>query len=136
MKPISLLSRDSFRTEVFSRDSHRCVVCKASAVDAHHLIERRLWTDGGYYLANGVSLCSDCHMKAELTQVSVEHLRLCANITTILVPPILNPVLQYDKWGNEITLDGRRYPGPLFWEENVQKIISMANIFDIFVDRE
>ena len=44
-----LLTRDQFREGVFKRDNHKCVICRAPAVDAHHIIERRLWTDGGYY---------------------------------------------------------------------------------------
>lgn len=71
-----LLSRDEFREGVFARDSNTCVHCGSPAKDAHHLIERRLWDqpgeEGGYFLDNGVSLCSDCHMLAEQTVVSVD----------------------------------------------------------------
>ena len=38
------------------------MVCKKPAVDAHHLLERRLWPDGGYHLDNGVSLCAEHHL--------------------------------------------------------------------------
>jgi hypothetical protein len=44
-------------------------------------------------------------------------------------------MLVYDKWGNQIPPDGHRYPGPLFWEENVQKVINEADLFELFVDR-
>lgn len=46
------LSREEFRREVFARDTGLCVICKAQAVDAHHIVERRLWDDGsfGYYV--------------------------------------------------------------------------------------
>ena len=63
--------RDAFREGVFARDRHRCVVCRAPAVDAHHLIERRLFPDGGYVLDNGVSLCGAHHREAEATTISV-----------------------------------------------------------------
>lgn len=50
-----LLTRDQFREGVFARDAHRCVFCGRTAaetpegkLDAHHIIERRLWGDGGY----------------------------------------------------------------------------------------
>lgn len=48
-----LLSRDQFRELTFERDKHTCVFCDKPAQDAHHIIERRLWSDGGYYLDNG-----------------------------------------------------------------------------------
>lgn len=56
-----LLDRDSFRNGVLLRDGHKCVACGASGVrlDAHHIIERRLWDDGGYYLDNGATLCDE-----------------------------------------------------------------------------
>jgi 5-methylcytosine-specific restriction endonuclease McrA len=48
---MKLLTRDEFRNAVFERDGHRCVICGNEAregvrLDAHHIIERRLWTDG------------------------------------------------------------------------------------------
>ena len=52
-----LLSRDEFREGVFERDGHKCVVCKEQGKDAHHILERRLFNDGGYYLDNGATLC-------------------------------------------------------------------------------
>jgi 5-methylcytosine-specific restriction endonuclease McrA len=56
-----LLTRDEFRKQVFERDNYRCVICGAKngdkhvKLDAHHIIERRLWADGGYYLENGAT---------------------------------------------------------------------------------
>lgn len=51
-----LLSRDEFRESVFARDRYKCIFCGKQAeetpegkLDAHHIIERRLWSDGGYY---------------------------------------------------------------------------------------
>lgn len=45
-----LLTRDVFRRSVFARDNHTCVVCGEPAHDAHYIMERRLWPDGGSYL--------------------------------------------------------------------------------------
>ena len=73
-----LLTRDQFREQVFARDGHKCVVCKSPAKDAHHIIERRLFEDHGYYENNGVSLCSQCHLDAEkqyCPAISCENLR-------------------------------------------------------------
>ena len=70
-----LLTRDKFREGVFERDNHKCVICQAPAQDAHHIIERRLFPDGGYYLDNGSSLCGDCHYKAEQTVITPQEIR-------------------------------------------------------------
>ena len=43
-----LLTRDNFRESVFDRDNHKCVFCDKHAKDAHHIMERRLFNDGGY----------------------------------------------------------------------------------------
>jgi len=49
-----LLTRDEFREFVFKRDFKTCVMCSNPAVDAHHIIDRKQFIDGGYYLNNGV----------------------------------------------------------------------------------
>jgi hypothetical protein len=60
------LIRESFRTEVFGRDGHKCRVCKKSGyLDAHHITDRNEMPNGGYVKENGISLCDDCHWKAE-----------------------------------------------------------------------
>lgn len=82
-----LLSRSAFREGVFQRDGYRCVVCKAPAVDAHHIIERRLFSDGGYYLDNGASVCEEHHLAAESTLLSCDELRLLCGIGIVLLPP-------------------------------------------------
>src|SRR5271163_4187653 len=53
---MKLLTREEFKQKVFQRDNNLCIVCQAPAVDAHHLIERKLFADSGYYLDNGVSV--------------------------------------------------------------------------------
>ena len=60
-----LLTRDKFREGVFERDGHKCVICQDPAQDAHHIIERRLFSDGGYYMNNVASVCGDSHIKTE-----------------------------------------------------------------------
>jgi len=47
---VELLTRDQFREAVFARDKGRCVICGAEGKDAHHIMERSLFDDGGYYL--------------------------------------------------------------------------------------
>lgn len=34
-------------------------------LDAHHIMPREDMPNGGYVKENGISLCSDCHLKAE-----------------------------------------------------------------------
>jgi len=128
-----LLSRKDFRRTVFRRDHNKCVLCGDSAKDAHHIIERRLFPDGGYYLNNGASLCGDCHIDAEQTVASVEEIRRAAGITKNVIPPHLYSDHRYDKWGNHILPDGTRTKGELFFDENVQKIIPQY-IKDLFRD--
>src|SRR3546814_8048125 len=90
MKIPILLTRTAFREGVFARDEYRCVFCPLPAEDAHHIIERRLWPDGGYYLDNGASVCRDHHIRCETTEISVEDVRDAAGITRIMVPPHLD----------------------------------------------
>lgn len=126
-----LLSRDKFREGVFERDSHKCVICKSPAVDAHHIIERRLFPDGGYYLDNGASVYELCHIKAEQTILSCTELREACGVKKIILPPHLYKDQEYDKWGNLILSNGKRLPGDLFNDLSVQKILEpVFHLFD------
>jgi len=129
-----LMSRDQFRESVFSRDNHKCVFCDSPAVDAHHIIERRLWPDGGYYLDNGASVCQVHHLLCEETKISVEDVRLACGITKIIVPPHLYVDHSYDKWGNPILANGQRLKGELFFDESVQKILTQGGAISLFSD--
>ncbi len=134
-----LLTRDQFRQSVFDRDSKNrvspsCVICGVGRVNvsAHHIIERRLFPDGGYFINNGATLCDECHLKAEMTLCSVESIRTACGINNPVLPPGFDPALSYDKWGNVVLSDGRRLKGPLFHEESVQKVLREANLLERF----
>ena len=60
--------RERFRRVVLARDKHRCKVCadQNPFLDPHHITDRSLMPNGGYVLSNGISLCPDCHEKAEV----------------------------------------------------------------------
>jgi len=66
--------RKTFRDTVFKRDRFRCVMCDMKSsketaeqdLDAHHITDRKLMPNGGYVKENGISLCPDCHQKAEV----------------------------------------------------------------------
>jgi hypothetical protein len=120
-----LLTRDEFREAVFARDGHRCVVmhCHQPAQDVHHLYERRLWTDGGFYIDNGVSLCAPHHMAAEETRLSVDDLAADAGISHVPTPQLIEGGHRYDKWGNIILNNGQRMIGPLFYDSGVQNAL-------------
>lgn len=74
--------RNAFRDAVFARDEYKCVKCgyngdqkrsadwrakyRPNVLDAHHITDRHEMPGGGYVLENGISLCDECHMKAEM----------------------------------------------------------------------
>jgi hypothetical protein len=127
-----LLERREFREAVFERDAHKCVFCDEPAVDAHHIFERRLWPDGGYYLDNGASVCEEHHIACEKTLLSVEDVRLACGIRKVLVPPHLYADQPYDKWGNPVLPNGTRLMGELFHDESVQKILKAGGVLGDF----
>lgn len=127
-----LLTRDDFRNAVFERDGHKCVLCSEPAQDAHHIIERRLFSDGGYYLDNGASVCGQCHIKCEETTISVENVRDAAGIRKVMLPEHFYYDLRYDKWGNIFLPNGQRLRGELFEDESVQKILKQGKFLDDF----
>lgn len=130
-----LLNRDDFRNGVFERDNHKCVICGAPAVDAHHIMERRLFSDGGYYLDNGASLCETHHLEAEMTTLSVEDIRKACGIQSMILPDHLYFDVSYDKWGNEIVASGERLQGELYNDESVQKILSRGGVLSLFTNK-
>lgn len=66
------LIREKFRNDVFKRDGYKCKVCnkKDENLDAHHITDRNIIANGGYVKENGISLCEDCHLKAEKWHIS------------------------------------------------------------------
>lgn len=130
---MKVMTRDEFREAVFKRDGYKCVVCGKVAQDAHHIIERRLFEDGGYHLDNGASLCGDCHIKAEETTLSPSKIRESASIQKVVLPSHLYPDYDYDKWGNIQNPNGTRYKGELFFDESVQKILKQGKVLDLFL---
>lgn len=131
----NLLTRTQFREGVFERDRHVCVFCSAPAKDAHHILERRLFDDGGYYLDNGASVCEEHHLMCERTLISVEEVRERCGIRRPLVPDHMYEDESFDKWGNMVLANGRRLKGPLFQDESVQKVLKEGNVLDLFIDQ-
>jgi hypothetical protein len=123
--PGPLLTRDEFRVAVFVRAKYTCVVpnCGMPAADAHHIIERRLFFDEGYYLDNGAALCPDHHIRAEQTLIEADRLREWAGCERLILPPHLYHDQEYDKWANPILPNGLRMRGELFEDESVQRAL-------------
>jgi len=130
-----LLTRDAFRDAVFARDGGRCVVCGRPAQDAHHIMERRLFPDGGYYLDNGASLCGEHHVLAETTELSVEEIREACGIADAVLPEHLCDGDRYDKWGNPVLPSGGRGKGELFGDPSVRRALGAAGALGLFRDR-
>lgn len=67
------LIRKNFRDACYKRDGFRCAMCNMKSskdkaeqeLDAHHITDRNLLPNGGYVKENGISLCEECHKKAE-----------------------------------------------------------------------
>lgn len=133
-----LLTREEFRKKCLHRDGHRCSWCGrcpsggATSIVVHHILERRLFSDGGYYLGNGASLCFDCHWKAETTEISAQQLRDKIGIKKVILPEHLYEDEVYDKWGNILLPNGNRIKGELFEDESVQK--ALEDSLPMFID--
>lgn len=131
------MSRDQFREQTFERDNFKCLFCDCTSnLDAHHIIERRLWTSenelGGYFISNGATLCQIHHLEAEMTTLSCEDIRERAGIEKVIIPEDMYADHQYTKWGDVILLDGRRMAGPLFYDESVQKILGKGKVLELY----
>jgi len=132
-----LLSRKEFGMQVFERDISLCVMCGEEAVDAHHIMDRKLFKDGGYYLDNGASLCSKHHIDAENGTITPAELREIIGIKTAVLPNgTYDPRVDYDKWGN--TQKYFKYPRTYHfpWSEGLQNDDKMMQNPNQFVGKE
>lgn len=65
--------RANFRNATYKRDGYKCRGCGFGSnpqmaeldLDAHHITDRNDMPNGGYVKENGISLCEECHKKAE-----------------------------------------------------------------------
>jgi hypothetical protein len=123
------LTRDEFRELTFKRDGYKCLFCdETNNLDAHHTVERRLFSDCfGYHLDNGATVCEHHHRLCEQTIISCDEVRDKAGIEKVVIPEYMYPDHVYTKWGDVILENGQRMPGPLFYDESVQKILKEGN---------
>lgn len=112
---MKLLTRTEFREAVMARSGYFCCVpgCVNPAEDAHHIIERRLWPDGGYYVENGAAVCdvdgTGHHRDCENNLILPDQLREWCEITQVALPPDWDDTLTYNKWGDVVNWNGK-YP--------------------------
>lgn len=128
-----LLTREAFARLVLARSNGRCVLCGDPAVDAHHVLDRKLYPDGGYYLGNGAAVCAPCHLACEHTRVSVQDVRQAAGITHPVLPPTLEPGVDYDKWGNRLLEHGLRHAGPLAGDTGMRRALAAGGVLGTLV---
>lgn len=120
--PLSILLRPTnFQREVLSRDHHACVCCRSTDVVVAHLLNQQLWSDGGFYVENGVTVCREHELELKRTNLSLETLREAARIPYALTPDHLSAEASYDHWGNQLVENGLRLRGTLFETAAAQK---------------
>lgn len=116
-----LLSPTQFQDAVLTRDKFCCVMCDASATSVLQLMDKALWSDGGYYQENGASFCPEHELAFKRTVIAVEEVRQAAEITVITLPEHLSVDEKYDRYGNQLAANGQRLRGNLFERPDVQK---------------
>ena len=136
-----LLTREEFKSLVFARSHNKCVFCGAPAVDAHHIMDRKLFIDGGYYLNNGVAVCGDHHWQCETTEITLPEVYRAAGIKKPTMPPgFEEEPRNYDKWGNKFLEPGGfelyRTGGPLKDDEGCLNALKRANLLWTLRDGE
>ena len=84
------MTREEFKKEVFEVTGGKCCIpgCGCDAVDAHHIMNRHLWSNGGYDITNGAALCAKHHMDAEKGIISP---RQCLEFMGIPIDSIKTP---------------------------------------------
>lgn len=129
------MSRDEFRRRCVERDGGECLVpwCgkpvdtdPSGQGEVHHIIERELWSDGGYIIDNGASVCNFHHRHAETNDIPPQALWRWAEVVD---PPLPDGVdFGSGKWGDSFGTpphsdlrEFHKYPStrhllPLYWQ--------------------
>lgn len=129
-----LLPRAEFKRQVFGRSGGICVFCTKPAADAHHILERKLFEDGGYYVDNGAAVCDEHHWACETTTLTVETVRAAAGVTgPARLPPALDPAGTYDKWGNRVWKSGLRSWGPLESDTGARRALAQGGFMVVMM---
>lgn len=129
----ALLTREAFKAAVFARSRGCCVFCGKPAVDAHHVLERKLYPCGGCYLGNGAAVCVAHHWACETTRISVEATWAAAGISVPRLPPGFAPGQAVDKWGNRVWPNGLRTWGPLQSDAGARKALAAGGFLGLMM---
>ena len=102
------MSRLKFRQKCVKRDSGTCVVPTCGEVvtddpdgpgEVHHIMERKLWSGGGYLADNGASVCNQHHRLAEQNVIPPQAFWRWVGVED---PPLPDGVAKHsDKWGEK-----------------------------------
>lgn len=134
------LTREKFRNDVLNRDHQKCIICsETEKLTAHHIIDRSLFENGGYYIDNGITLCESCHIKAENGTYTCDELRYKAQISEIIVPDGFDNSKVIDKWGNLLTEELIKYPrtqhltGSGLSKDDISETIPFKDLFQKYI---
>jgi len=104
------MTREEFREECVYRDYGECIVpgCDAEVTadpdgpgEVHHIIERKLWEDGGYFPANGASVCNPHHRLAEENIIPPQAFWRWVGTNAPTIPEQCDSI-DIDKWGESL----------------------------------
>jgi hypothetical protein len=102
--------RSRFREACVERDGGECVVpwCKEAVTpdpsgpgEQHHVLERKLWKDGGYIPENGASVCNTHHRYAETNHIPPQAFWRWIGVDEPVVPEPCDS-LHVNKWGEPL----------------------------------
>ncbi|WP_162570981.1 MULTISPECIES: hypothetical protein [unclassified Variovorax] len=103
-------------------------------MDAHHILERKLYPiTGGYFLGNGAAVCDEHHWKCETTELTVEEVREAAGIKAPVLPDGFDPAARFDKWGNIVLEDGMREAGPLAKDDGMRRALTQGRFIGLLL---
>jgi hypothetical protein len=104
------MTRKKFRRVCVERDDRECVIpsCNSTVTanpeengEVHHIIERKLWDDGGYFEKNGASVCNHHHRLAEDNIIPPQAFWYWINVDNPETPS--GKDVNIDKWGDEMS---------------------------------
>jgi len=114
------MTRADFRQTCVERDGGKCLVpaCDETVTtdpdgpgSTHHIIERKLWSNGGYIPDNGASVCNEHHRLAEDNIIPPQAFWRWAEIDD---PPL--PEGEVQALGTDVDKWGKPLPSPK-WQE-------------------
>lgn len=131
-KPEKLLDRETFKKTVFAANKGRCVFCSLPAVDPHHILDRKLFADGGYYAGNGAAVCEGHHWDCETTRLDLAEVRAAARVQKVL-PDGFSLDVVHDKWGNRVWSSGLRSWGLLEQDTGARKALAAGGFLGLMM---